>query len=271
MAPSSPDLVEVAFKHRRRRIFRNDRNVNLMAGDDIIVGVRGGIDFGHITMTGELVLLRAEPNAKYNRVIRTANNHDRQRHKANRKSEAEAVKTFRVAVNRRALQLKVVDAEWQHDRKRISFYYTAKDRVGLHTLIPELGRRFKARVDLKRVNERQEAARIGGIGVCGRELCCSSWMHVIPTVSLSAAKKQHFPLSPDRLRGRCNRLKCCLNYELDQYVEALKEFPRLGAAVDTETGPGKVGQVDIFRRMVKVWYPDGPAQTLPLGSITVKK
>ena len=271
MAPSSPDLVEVAFKHRRRRIFRNDRNVNLMAGDDIIVGVRGGIDFGHITMTGELVLLRAEPNAKYNRVIRTANNHDRQRHKANRKSEAEAVKTFRVAVKRRALQLKVVDAEWQHDRKRISFYYTAKDRVGLHTLIPELGRRFKARVDLKRVNERQEAARIGGIGVCGRELCCSSWMHVIPTVSLSAAKKQHFPLSPDRLRGRCHRLQCCLHYEWAQYVEALKEFPRLGAAVDTETGPGKVGQVDIFRRMVKVWYPDGPAQTLPLGSITVKK
>ena len=269
--PSTPDLVEVAFKHRRRRIFRNDRQFDLLAGDDIIVGVRGGIDFGHITMTGELVLLRAKPHASYNRVIRLASIRDRQRHEANRKAEQDALHSFRAAAKRRSLALKAVDAEWQHDRKRIVFFYTAQDRVRLRSLISELGRKFKARVELKRINDRQEAARIGGIGVCGRELCCSSWMHAVPTVSLSAAKKQHFPLSPDRLRGRCNRLKCCLNYELDQYMDALKDFPRLGAHVKTDSGTGRVDQVDIFGRKVLVRYKEGPAELIALDAITSAK
>ena len=270
-APSSPNLVEVAFKHRRRRVFRNDRKLELTAGDDIIVGVRGGIDFGHITMTGELVLLHAQTNTNYNRVIRIANNRDRQHHEANRKSEKEALTTFRSIAHRRSLALKAVDAEWQLDRKRISFFYTAKERITLRSLVAELRRQFKAAVDLKRINDRQETARVGGIGVCGRELCCSSWMRVVPSVSLSAARKQHFPLSPDRLRGRCNRLKCCLNYELEQYMEALKGFPRMGTRVTTETGTGKVDHVNIFGRTVIVRYPDAPTETLPLSAIKVPR
>ena len=268
VSPSMPDLVEVAFKHRRRRIFRNDRKLRLASGDDVIVGVRGGIDFGHVTMKGELVQLRAKPRLNYNRVIRIATRWDRKHQEKNRESEVEALSLFRAAANRRALTIKAVDAEWQHDRKRISFFYTATKSINVRSLIPELGRRLEARVDLKRINKREEAARIGGIGVCGRELCCSSWMHSMPQVSLSAAKAQQFPLSVDRLRGRCNRLKCCLNYELDHYMEALKDFPERGAIIRTERGDGRVDQVDIFFRTVTLKYHKGPPETVSVEDIT---
>ncbi len=260
-------MVEVTFKHRRRRVFRNDRKLDLMAGDDIIVGVRGGIDYGRVTMTGELAALKAKPQPNYNCIIRIANSRDRLNHENNRKSEAEVLEIFKAAAKKRRLPLKPVDVEWQHDRKRISLYYTAKEKLKLRGLISEFSRRFKARVDLRRIRAREEASRIGGIGACGRELCCSSWMNVIPSVDIAAAKKQHFTLSSDRLRGRCNRLKCCLNYELDQYLVALKEFPGVGTDVDTGAGTGTVDQVNIFQRTLTVRYSGGRTQVVPLDAI----
>ncbi len=269
-APSSPNLVEVAFKHRRRAYFRNDRKLHLMAGDDIIVGVQNGMDFGHITMTGELVQLRARSSTTYRRVIRVANSTDRKRHQANRKSEAEALQAFRSAARKRKIELKPIDAEWQHDRKRITFYYTTnKKRLATKALLSELRRRFKTRVYVRRISGRQGAQRIGGIGSCGRELCCSSWMLKMPKVTMDAAKKQDLPLPMDRLRGQCNQLKCCLNYELEQYVEALRDFPRTKDKVGTEAGTGIVEKVNIFAKTVKVIYPDRTIVVLPLEAITI--
>ena len=156
--------------------------------------------------------------------------------------------------------MKVVDVEWQFDRKRISIYYSSERKdLDLKKLIGEFifrYKKYKARVELRRLSPRHETARVGGIGVCGRELCCSSWMQSFRRVTFDQAKKQLLPLNPERLYGRCNQLKCCLNYELDHYVAALKAFPRNNARVRTPDGTGRVDKVDIFSRTVLVTYDE---------------
>jgi len=271
-APSSPNLVEVKFKKRRREIFHNNRGFDLMAGDAVVVGVDRGMDLGYVTMTGELAaLLRTTPKHRYSNVIRVATEKDEDRHKENRTAEIEVLKVFRTLLKRRKIRVKPVDAEWQFDRKRLRLYYSysgsGKPRINSKVVIRDLGRQFKTRVELEFVTPRNETARMGGIGVCGRELCCSSWMRSVPIVLMSAARKQHLPLSDDRLRGRCNRLKCCLNYELDHYMETLREFPAVGAKIRTESGSAKVKGVDIFARTLQVRYIDGPFETISLEDL----
>jgi cell fate regulator YaaT (PSP1 superfamily) len=163
--------------------------------------------------------------------------------------------------------MKLVDAEWQFDRKKVTFYFTADHRVDFRQLVRDLARRFRTRVDLRQIGARDEAARIGGIGSCGRELCCSTWLQEFKPVSTQAAKVQNLPLNPVRLSGQCGRLKCCLNYELEQYMTALSGFPTVDTPIETEVGKGTIQKLDIFKEMVWIQYQDGNWEDRPLSEV----
>ncbi len=246
------DLVEVVFKARRRKVYQNTRHLPVRAGDEIVVSAQRGLDFGKVALTGELVHIRARDNSNYGQILRIASSNDRKIYHQNKQDEKEALRVAKASINLRQLPIKLIDTEWQFDRKRLTIFYTTSSRVTLKPVISELCRRFSSRVEFLRLNPREEASRVGGIGVCGRELCCSSWMRQIPPVSAYAAKRMQMPVKDERLTGRCGQLKCCLNYELEQYMRILKGFPRKGSKVDTVDGIGVVIGVNIFSRMVKV-------------------
>ncbi|MCY4232752.1 MAG: regulatory iron-sulfur-containing complex subunit RicT [Bacteroidetes bacterium] len=246
------DLVEVSFKARRRKVYQNTRNLPIRAGDEIIVSAQRGLDYGKVALTGELVHIRARNHLNYGQILRIASSNDRRIYHENQEAEKDALVVAKASINLRQLPLKLVDTEWQFDRKRLTIFYTTSSSVSLKPVISELCRRFSSRVEFLRLNPREEASRVGGLGVCGRELCCSSWMRQIPPVSASAARKMHLPFKTERLVGRCGQLKCCLNYELEQYMRILKKFPRKGTIVGTVDGNGGVIGVNIFERTVKV-------------------
>lgn len=261
------DLIEVAFKKRRRKVYQNIRRIPVQAGDEVIVSAQRGLDYGRAVLTGELVHLRTQSNSNLGQILRLASSHDRTVYLQNKEAETKALITAKSTITRRQMPIKLVDAEWQFDRKRLSFFYASSERVSMHSVIRELCRRFQTRVELLRLNPRQEAARVGGLGVCGRELCCSSWMRQIPPVSASAAKNMHFPLTDERLQGRCGQLKCCLNYELEQYMKILKEFPRRNSKVETAQGSGRVINMNIFSRTVRVKFDSDMIEEFELGDL----
>ena len=271
-APTSPsyELVQVAFKGRRRDTYRNSRDLPIQSGDYVVVGATKGIDFGYVTMTGELVRRQynGDPTtAELRSVIRSATVRDIERYESNREAEKKALRDGRAAVRRLKVEMKMVDAEWQFDRRRLTFYFSSERRVDFRQLVRDLARRFRTRVDLRAVKPREEAARIGGVGSCGRELCCSTWLTKFKPVTTQAAKKQSLPLNPARLMGQCGRLKCCLNYELEQYMEMLVEFPKLGTKIATDRGKGSVDKLDIFTDRIWVQYPDGHSQEMTLEAV----
>jgi cell fate regulator YaaT (PSP1 superfamily) len=158
--------------------------------------------------------------------------------------------------------MKLVHVEWQLDRKKITLYFTAEKRVDFRLLVRQLAKRFRARVELRQIGARDEAARIGGIGACGRELCCSTWLQDFSPVGTQSAKAQGLPMNPARLSGQCGRLKCCLNYELELYMASLQRFPRVDSRVSTKHGVARVRKVDIFRDVVWVQHRDGTWEEL---------
>lgn len=261
-AAATYDLVEITFKAGRKGIYRNVQNLDFQTGDFVIVAADRGVDFGSIHMTGELVRLRVkakgtEETAAFPNVMRLATLADIERWEANREAEAEAFYIGRKAIDKLDLPMKLVDVEWQFDQKKVTFYFTAEHRVDFRQLVRDLARKFRTRVELRQIGARDEAARIGGIGSCGRELCCSTWLQEFKPVSTQAAKVQNLPLNPVRLSGQCGRLKCCLNYELDQYMSALERFPRVDTALTTAYGNGTVQKLDIFKDVVWIQYQDG--------------
>lgn len=268
------DMVEVAFKARRTSLYRNRIQLPIFAGNRVVVTAPNGLDYGQVTLAGSAVRLRSNSTKSVGTIVRLATENDTERHERNRMEEDEALHTARQSVRRRGLPMKIVDVEWQFDRKRISFYYFAERKdLNLKKLIGEFIGRYKqhhARVELRRLSARHESARVGGIGVCGRELCCASWMQSFRRITFNHARKQLLPLNPDRLYGRCNQLKCCLNYELDHYLAALKEFPQTKARVKTSAGIGLVDKVDIFSRTVLVTYKEEQTTAeVPLEDIEV--
>ena len=272
-APTTFELVEVTFKAGRKGIYRNTRNLPLQTGEYIIVGADRGVDFGTINMTGELVRLRLkakgqEESGDYPNVVRVATLSDINRAEANRTSEREAFYIGRKAIDRLALPMKLVDVEWQFDQKKVTFYFTAEHRVDFRQLVRDLARKFRTRVELRQIGARDEAARVGGIGSCGRELCCTTWLQEFKPVSTQAAKVQNLPLNPVRLSGQCGRLKCCLNYELEQYMTALSHYPRVDTTITTPYGRGTVQKLDIFKGRVWIQYFDGTWEDKSLEEVT---
>jgi cell fate regulator YaaT (PSP1 superfamily) len=255
-------IVEVTFKGGRKSFYRNTRELDVQTGDFILVEADRGIDFGTVHMTGELVRMRVKTSngadeSDFPNVIRHASIDDIERWETNRDREAETFHVGRQAIDRLGLPMKLVDVEWQFDHNKVTFYFTADHRVDFRALVRDLASTFRTRVELRQIGARDEAARVGGIGSCGRELCCSTWLQEFKPVSTQAARMQNLPLNPVRLSGQCGRLKCCLNYELEQYMHALRHFPRIDTPVESEMGRGSVQKLDIFKERVWVQYEDG--------------
>ncbi len=253
------DIVEIRFKGGRKEFMRNDQRLPLVTGDAVVVDAAGsGWHLGHVSLKGELVRLQMRKkkvptdSKEIRNILRVATDDDNQRWEAVRDLETGTMFRARAVVSELRLRMKLSDVEYQADRTRALFYYSAEDRVDFRELIRRLADEFRVRVEMRQISLRQEAGRIGGIGVCGRELCCSTWLQDFKTVSTTAARYQNLSLNPQKLAGQCGRLKCCLNYELDAYLDALKDIPQVQRPLQTAKGEAFLQKTDIFRR--RMWF-----------------
>ncbi|MDC8005025.1 regulatory iron-sulfur-containing complex subunit RicT [Aureisphaera galaxeae] len=252
------NAVEIRFKNGRKNFFRNPEKLTLSIGDVVATEASPGHDIGIVTLTGELVRVqmkkkKVQPNLdELPKVYRKASQKDIDVWQKMRDKELDVQKQSREIAMRLGLQMKISDVEYQGDGSKVIFYYTAEERVDFRQLIKDLARAFSTRIEMKQVGFRQEAARLGGIGSCGRELCCSTWLTDFRSVNTSAARYQQLSLNPQKLAGQCGKLKCCLNYELDTYLEALEEFPKTDIKLSTEKGKAHCQKVDIFKGLM--WF-----------------
>ncbi|UYZ63077.1 PSP1 domain-containing protein [Hymenobacter weizhouensis] len=253
------DIVEVRFKGGRKDFYRNKSRLPLITGDAIVVEAAGnGWHLGHVSLKGELVRLQMRKkkvplDAKDIRpILRVATEQDVERWNAVRDLETGTMFKARAVVDELRLKMKLSDVEYQADRTRATFFYSADDRVDFRDLIKRLADEFRVRVEMRQISLRHEAGRLGGIGSCGRELCCSTWLSDFKSVSTTAARYQNLSLNPAKLSGQCGRLKCCLNYELDTYLDALKDIPQVQRPLLTEKGDFVLQKTDIFKR--KMWF-----------------
>ena len=256
------DCVEVRFKNGRKEFYRNTEKLTLSIGDVVATEAAPGHDVGIVTLTGELVKVQMKKKGVNHtstdvlKVYRKASQKDIDIwSEARDKEEPMKVKAREIAIALK-LQMKISDIEFQGDGSKAIFYYTADDRVDFRQLIKEFAQVFKARIEMKQVGFRQEAARLGGIGSCGRELCCSTWLTDFRSVNTSAARYQQLSLNPQKLAGQCGKLKCCLNYELDTYLDALKDFPDFETKLHTEKGDAICQKQDIFKGLMWFAYTD---------------
>jgi len=258
------NIAEIRFKNGRKGFYKNTKELQLCIGDVVAVESSPGHDIGVVSLTGELVKVQmrkkkvAVTNEEIAQIYRKASEKDIEIWTIARNKEKEVQKKSRLIISRLGLKMKLSDVEFQGDGNKATFYYTADDRVDFRQLIRELAGTFSLRVEMKQVGLRQEAARLGGIGSCGRELCCSTWLTDFRSVSTSAARYQQLSLNPQKLAGQCGKLKCCLNYELDSYMDALKSFPKTNVWLQTEKGPAVFQKMDIFRGWVWYAYKENP-------------
>ncbi len=250
--------VEVRYKNGRKEYYHNPDNLTLSIGDIVATQAKAGHDIGMITLAGELVRVQMKRKSipedleEGLKIYRKATQKDIDIwQKARDREESMKVKARQFAIDLK-LQMKISDIEFQGDASKATFYYTAEERVDFRELIKVFAREFRTRIEMKQVGFRQEASRLGGIGSCGRELCCSTWLTDFRSVSTSAARYQQLSLNPQKLAGQCGKLKCCLNYELDTYLDALKDFPKADTKLYTEKGTAICQKTDIFKR--HMWF-----------------
>ncbi len=250
--------VEVRFKNGRKEFFKNQERISLSMGDIVAVEASPGHDVGMVTLTGELVRVqmkkkKVKPEGdSVLKIYRKATQKDIDIwQEAREREEGIKVRAREIAI-RLNLKMKISDVEFQGDASKATFYYTAEERVDFRQLIKEFAHEFRTRIEMRQIGFRQEAARLGGIGYCGRELCCSTWLTDFRSVTTSAARYQQLSLNPLKLAGQCGKLKCCLNYELDAYLDALKEFPRQDTKLQTQKGTAVCQKIDIFKG--SLWY-----------------
>ena len=254
-------IVEVKFKGSRKDFYVNNDNVYLEAGELVAVETTtGGYDVGHVSVTGELVRMqmakhRVKEDDVTKKIYRKATSIDVDKWKAAKELEWETMHRSRKLALELGLQMKISDVDYQGDKTKATFYYTAEGRVDFRELIKRMAERFRIRIEMRQIGMRQEASRLGGIGSCGRELCCSTWLTDFKTVSTSAARYQNLSLNTLKLAGQCGKLKCCLNYELDTYMDALKGIPDNVNVLKTERGDARLQKTDIFKKLMWFSYP----------------
>ncbi|NJN41818.1 MAG: Signal peptidase-like protein [Flammeovirgaceae bacterium] len=261
------NIVEVRFKNGRKDFYRNPDKLAMYTGDAVVVEVPNGHHLGHVSLQGELVRLQMRKKNIANdnelkKIYRPAHQKDLEKYADVLKRESPTLFRTREIVRKLKLNMKLSDVEYQADNTKAIFYYSAEDRVDFRELIKILAAEFKIRVEMRQISLRQEAGRLGGIGVCGRELCCSTWLSEFKNVATSAARYQNLSLNPSKLSGQCGRLKCCLNYELETYLEALEVIPKIEKPLLTEKGEAHLQKTDIFRKLLwfgyreeNKWYP----------------
>lgn len=261
------DIIEVSFQNGSRKgFYKNDKNIQLSKGDAIVVEGKGGVgqDIGEVNLQGELVRLQMkkkrvkEDNKDIAKVLRIPHQRDLDRLQDCRSREKGMMIRSRELVRELKLDMKIGQVEMQGDGRKCTFYYIADGRVDFRELIKRFAGEFKVKVEMRQIGARQEAGKIGGIGPCGRELCCSTWLTQFKSVSTGAARYQNLSISQNKLSGQCGRLKCCLNYELDAYMDALKDFPKNANYLHTEAGKAKLMKTDIFKRLMWYKYEDSP-------------
>ena len=247
------DIVEVSFKHGSRKVFyRNPKPHHWTTKDYVAVDCGHGYDVGQISLSGELVRLqmkkkRVKDSHVVNDILRPASERDLERLNEARQLEQKALSRSRALIRTIGVPMKLGDIEYQADLKKATFYYTANGRVDFRELVRALAREFNIKVEMRQIGARQESARIGGLGSCGRELCCSTWLGDFKSVQTSAARYQNLAINQVKLSGQCGRLKCCLNYELDTYVDALASFPMKANKIKTKDYTAHQVKADIFK------------------------
>ena len=269
------DFVEVQFKNTRKGYFLNSTNIPLEKGDMVAVESSPGHDIGEVTLVGRLVTLQMK---KYNvqpekmevrRVYRKAKESDLEKFQEAKKKEQSTMIRARQIAESLKLNMKIGDVEFQGDGNKAIFYYIADERVDFRQLIKVFAETFRVRIEMKQIGARQEAGRIGGIGPCGRELCCSGWMTNFNSVSTNAARLQDISLNPQKLAGQCAKLKCCMNFELDTYVDALKIFPSKEVQLETMDNTFYTFKTDVFKGLVS--YSTSPNFGANVVTITAQR
>ncbi len=259
------NCVEVRFKNSRKEFFRNSGDLPLVIGDIVSTQAKSGHDVGIVTLTGELVKVQMrKKKVDYNdkdlpKIYRKATQKDIDKWQKCRGQEEEIKRRSREMAILLNLQMKISDVEFQGDGSKATFYYTAEERVDFRQLIKDMAKAFGIRIEMRQIGYRQEAQRLGGIGSCGRELCCSTWLTDFRSVSTASARYQQLSLNPQKLAGQCGKLKCCLNYELDMYMEVLADFPKQDTRIKTEKGLAICQKTDIFKGILWFSYKDEPA------------
>jgi len=271
------DCVEVRFKNSRKDFFRIYSDFDLNVGDIVAVEAAPGHDIGIVSLVGELVRLQMrkrdiDPKSdEIKKLYRRARSTDIEKWvKAVSLEDKTLFKTRKIA-NDLELNMKVNDIEYQGDNTKAVFYYTAEERVDFRQLIKVLAENFKIRIEMRQIGVRQEAARLGGVGSCGRELCCATWMGNFSSVTTNSARLQQLSLNPQKLAGQCSKLKCCLNFEIDSYADALKDFPDSNIVLKTRKGEAVHQKTDIFKKLMWYSYKDDYSNMLALPVKNVKQ
>ncbi len=245
------DVVGVRFKKAGKIYYFAPVNLNIIAGDYVIVETARGIEFGECVI-GPKKITEKEVVSPLKNVLRVADSEDIRRHEENQKKEIEALDVCLKKIEEHKLTMKLIDVEYTFDNNKVIFYFTAEGRVDFRELVKDLATIFKTRIELRQIGVRDEAKMVGGLGPCGRPLCCSSFLGDFASVSIKMAKEQNLSLNPTKISGICGRLMCCLNYEQETYETIRKRLPRVGAIVDTPQGRGEVISNNIVKESVKV-------------------
>jgi cell fate regulator YaaT (PSP1 superfamily) len=254
------DIIEVRFKGTRKEFYQNVNNIDITNNEFVVVESESGFDIGKVALKGELVKLQLKKAGiidydthPFPKILRKASANDEARYKENLELEIPTMYKARSIAMELGLQMKLSDVEYRGDRRKATFFYTAEDRVDFRELIKRLADSFKVRIEMRQIGYRQEAGRLGAIGSCGRDLCCSTWLTDFKLVHTNAARYQNLSLNPLKLSGQCGKLKCCLNFELDSYLEAWKEFPdNDNLVLEFASGPYRQVKTDILKRMM--WF-----------------
>jgi cell fate regulator YaaT (PSP1 superfamily) len=254
-------VVEIKFKAGRKEYFRNINNIELYTGDFVVCEMPTGHHIGSVSLQGDLVRLQLNKRSigeisELPVIHRLATEKDLEKHSQAINRDLPAMYRTREICKELKLNLKMSEVEFQSDNSKATFYYSADDRVDFRELIKLLASEFKVRIEMKQISLRQEAGRLGGLGSCGRELCCSTWLTDFKSIPTAAARYQNLSLNPAKLSGQCGRLKCCLNYELETYIDAIKDIPVLDKPLQTEKGNATLQKTDIFRRIMWFSYPN---------------
>ncbi|HEU0015832.1 MAG TPA: regulatory iron-sulfur-containing complex subunit RicT [Longimicrobium sp.] len=263
---SRPFVVEVAFKGMRKGFF-NCADPSVREGEWVVVEAERGQDLGRVKSVGGVAQLKCGDAGTAVSVVRRAERAEVQQMAVLRADEERVRRTTREKVEQHGLKMKVSDAEWQWDRNKLTIYFTAERRVDFRQLVRDLARSFRTRIELKQIGVRDEAAQLGGVGRCGRQLCCATWLREIKPISLQLAKDQSLSLNPQQISGTCGRLMCCLTYEHDAYLAARKRFPREGKTIRTTLGAERVVSIDIWRNLVTLQDEQRQRRTVDLEQL----
>jgi len=264
---SGAGIVQVEFKGERREYFVNVRGLSIEAGDYVVVQVERGRDVGKVVRMGESLDRMAKAKPVTQEVIRKVSPEDMARYEEIKQKEDAARKACELKMRERELKMKLVDVEYQLDGSKITFFFTADERVDFRDLVKDLASIYKTRIELRQIGVRDEAKRLGGYGSCGRKFCCTTFLQEFEPVTLKMARDQSLQVSPTKISGACGRLMCCLAYERDYYMEVAKQLPKIGTKVMTPYGQAKVTKIDIFAQAVTVEDENGNEMRLTLDQI----